>query len=132
MGLTTTLARGGFAAGIYTTNEPPACKYIAEHCAARVIVVEGQKQLDKILAIRAELPKLVAIVMYSGDVKPGTNDGLGEGQAKVYSWAEFMTLGKDVPDADVEARIADQKPGHCCTLIYTSGTTGNPKAGGGV
>jgi long-subunit acyl-CoA synthetase (AMP-forming) len=62
------IAAGGFAAGIYTTNEPPACKFIAEHCAARVIVVEGQKQLDKILAIRAELPKLVAIVMYSGDV----------------------------------------------------------------
>ena len=58
----------------------------------------------------------------------GINDGKGEGEAKVYSWAEFMTLGADVPDATVAARIADQKPGHCCTLIYTSGTTGNPKA----
>ena len=122
------IAAGGFAAGIYTTNEPPACKYIAEHCAARVIVVEGQKQLDKILAIRAELPKLVAIVMYSGEPKAGINDGLGEGQAKVYSWSEFMALGKDVADSVVEERIASQKPGHCCTLIYTSGTTGNPKA----
>ena len=28
----------------------------------------------------------------------------------------------------MEARIADQQPGHCCTLIYTSGTTGDPKA----
>jgi len=122
------VAAGGFAAGIYITNEPPACKFIAEHCAARVIVVDGQKQLDKILAIRAELPNLVAIVMYNGDVARGVNDGLGDGQAKVYSWEQFMALGADVPDATVEARIADQQPGHCCTLIYTSGTTGDPKA----
>merc|ERR1711966_145060 len=33
-----------------------------------------------------------------------------------------------VSDAEVEARMADQKPGHCSTLIYTSGTTGDPKA----
>ena len=122
------IAAGGFAAGIYTTNEPPACKYIVEHCSARVVVVEGQKQLDKILAIRAELPKLKAIVVYGGDFDKSANDGVGEGQAKVYGWKEFMDLGEKISDAQVEARIADQKPGHCCTLIYTSGTTGNPKA----
>ncbi len=55
------IAAGGFAAGIYTTNEPPACKYIVDHCNARVIVVEGQKQLDKILAIRAEPTRRTAI-----------------------------------------------------------------------
>jgi long-subunit acyl-CoA synthetase (AMP-forming) len=48
---------------------------------------------------------------------------------KVYSWDAFMKLGADVPDATLAARIADQKPGHCCTLVYTSGTTGNPKVG---
>eukprot|EP00227_Mantoniella_beaufortii_P011486 CAMPEP_0197602944 /NCGR_PEP_ID=MMETSP1326-20131121/38221_1 /TAXON_ID=1155430 /ORGANISM="Genus nov. species nov., Strain RCC2288" /LENGTH=658 /DNA_ID=CAMNT_0043170385 /DNA_START=73 /DNA_END=2049 /DNA_ORIENTATION=- len=123
------IAAGGFAAGIYTTNEPPACKFIAEHCSARVIVVDGTKQLDKILAVAHELPKLVAIVVYGPDgVKAGVNDGKGEGEAKVYSWDQFMALGADVPDATVAARIADQKAGHCCTLIYTSGTTGNPKA----
>ena len=122
------IAAGGFAAGIYTTNEPPACKYIVDHCNARVIVVEGQKQLDKILAIRAELPKLAAIVVYGGDFDKSANDGVGPGTAKVYGWKEFMTLGESVSDAELQARIDDQKPGHCCTLIYTSGTTGNPKA----
>ena len=91
-------------------------------------MVEGQKQLDKILAIRAELPKLKAIVVLGGDFDKSANDGVGEGQAKVYGWKEFMDLGEKISDAQVEARIADQKPGHCCTLIYTSGTTGNPKA----
>jgi hypothetical protein len=53
-----------------------------------------------------------------GSVAEGANDGLGEGQAKVYSWAEFMTLGKDVPDATVAARIADQKPGRVGTFHH--------------
>ena len=122
------IAAGGFAAGIYTTNEPPACKYIVDHCNARVVVVEGQKQLDKILAIRAELPKLAAIVVYGGDFDKSANDGVGPGTAKVYGWDEFMTLGEKISDADLQSRIDDQQPGHCCTLIYTSGTTGNPKA----
>jgi len=122
------IAAGGFAAGIYTTNEPPACKYIVDHCKARVIVVEGQKQLDKILAIRAELPKLAAIVVYGGEFNKSANDGVGPGTAKVYGWDDFLVLGDNTSDADLQARMDDQKPGHCCTLIYASGTTGNPKA----
>ena len=59
------IAAGGFAAGIYTTNEPDACKYILKHSNARIVVVDGQKQLDKILKIRGDLPKLVAIVVWA-------------------------------------------------------------------
>ena len=122
------IAAGGFAAGIYTTNNPEQCQYIADHCKARVIVVEGQKQLDKILEVRSSLKELVAIVVYGGAFDKSCNDGLGPKEAKVYSWDDFMGLGKDVSDADLQARIDAQKPGECCTLIYTSGTTGNPKA----
>lgn len=42
-------------------------------------------------------------------------------------WAEFMKLGENVPDAELDALIDSQKANECCTLIYTSGTTGNPK-----
>lgn len=38
-----------------------------------------------------------------------------------------MELGRDEPDAPLDAIIAGQKPNQCCTLIYTSGTTGQPK-----
>ncbi|TMS20272.1 Long-chain-fatty-acid--CoA ligase ACSBG2 [Larimichthys crocea] len=40
---------GGFAVGIYTTNSPEACQYVAENCKANIIVVENHKQLQKIL-----------------------------------------------------------------------------------
>ncbi len=42
----------GLATGIYTTNNPEACQYVAHNCKANVIVVEDQTQLDKILQVR--------------------------------------------------------------------------------
>ncbi|XP_077440942.1 long-chain-fatty-acid--CoA ligase ACSBG2 isoform X2 [Vanacampus margaritifer] len=110
---------GGFAVGIYTTNSPEACQYVAENCRANVIVVENHKQLQKILQVQDNLPHLKAIVQYKGSLK--------EERPNVYDWATFLKLGCDVPDATLDEVIACQKPNQCCTLIYTSGTTGQPK-----
>lgn len=44
----------GFAVGIYTTNSPEACQYVADNCKANIIVVENHKQLQKILQVRSE------------------------------------------------------------------------------
>ncbi|XP_030594325.1 long-chain-fatty-acid--CoA ligase ACSBG2-like isoform X2 [Archocentrus centrarchus] len=110
---------GGLAAGIYTTNSPEACQYVAANCEANILVVENQKQLDKILQVKDHLPHLKAIVQYKG-----------EPQQKVpflYSWEEFMKLGEDVPNEQLNAVIDSLRANECCTLIYTSGTTGNPK-----
>ena len=41
----------GLAAGIYATNNAEACHFVADNCKANVIVVENQKQLDKILEV---------------------------------------------------------------------------------
>lgn len=40
---------------------------------------------------------------------------------------EFMELGNEVQDGELDALIESQKPNQCCVLIYTSGTTGKPK-----
>lgn len=45
------LCHRGLAAGIYTTNSAEACQYVAANCEANVLVVENQKQLDKILQV---------------------------------------------------------------------------------
>lgn len=47
----------GFAAGIYTTNSPEACRYVADNCKANIIVVENHKQLQKILQVRPRINK---------------------------------------------------------------------------
>ncbi|XP_073688870.1 long-chain-fatty-acid--CoA ligase ACSBG2-like [Garra rufa] len=110
---------GGLATGIYTTNSPEACQYVAENCEANVLVVENNKQLIKILQVRDQLPHLKAIVQYK--------DELEQKLPNVYTWAEFMKLGESVPDSELDTVIDSQKANDCCTLIYTSGTTGNPK-----
>uniref|UniRef100_A0A3Q3J2S7 long-chain-fatty-acid--CoA ligase n=1 Tax=Monopterus albus TaxID=43700 RepID=A0A3Q3J2S7_MONAL len=106
---------GGLAAGIYTTNSAEACQYVAANCEANVFVVENQKQLDKIL----QLPHLKAIVQYKGELQKKA--------PFLYTWAEFMKLGEDVPDEQLNTVIDSLRANECCTLIYTSGTTGNPK-----
>ena len=42
-------------------------------------------------------------------------------------WAEFMKLGEDVPEEQLDAVINSLRANESCSLIYTSGTTGNPK-----
>ncbi|XP_068167079.1 long-chain-fatty-acid--CoA ligase ACSBG2-like [Antennarius striatus] len=110
---------GGLATGIYTTNSPEACQYVASNCEANILVVENQKQLDKILQVKDQLPHLKAIVQYKGEVQ--------QKEPFLYTWEEFMKLGEDVPEEQLDAVIDSLRANECCTLIYTSGTTGNPK-----
>lgn len=120
-----TIAAGGISAGIYATNNADACKYISIHSKAKVIVLDGNKQLEKYAVIASELSDLKAIVFY------GTETINEEFKSKisvpVYTFKEFQELGNDVSDDDLKARIEPQKPNQICTLIYTSGTTGKIK-----
>ncbi|TNN40386.1 Long-chain-fatty-acid--CoA ligase ACSBG2 [Liparis tanakae] len=109
----------GLAVGIYTTNSPEACQYVADNSKANILVVENHKQLQKILQVEDRLPHLKAIVQYK--------DALKEKRPNLYSWAEFLDLGRGEPDEPLDAIVSSQKPNQCCALIYTSGTTGQPK-----
>ncbi|XP_048584114.1 long-chain-fatty-acid--CoA ligase ACSBG2 isoform X2 [Nematostella vectensis] len=110
---------GGFAVGIYTTNSPEACHFVADNCNANVIVVENKAQLSKILKVWDRLPHLKAVVQYTGEVE-GKHEN-------VYNWNQFLELGKTVADRVLQERMSQLVANRCCTLIYTSGTTGAPK-----
>ena len=109
---------GGCPAGIYTTNSPEQCQYVASHSESQIAVVENREQLDKFKKVRDQMPELKALVMMYGD----------DDADDVHSWQEFLKLGEGVSDEDLDARIKAQKPDDACTYIYTSGTTGDPKA----
>lgn len=115
---------GGIAAGIYTTNNPESCKYVSEHSEAIVVVCDGLDQLKKFTDISKKLKHLKALVVYNVETVPEDLTFA----VPVYTFSDFLTLGKDIADDVLNARMEAQKPGNCCTLIYTSGTTGNPKA----
>ncbi|KAJ1212737.1 hypothetical protein NDU88_000386 [Pleurodeles waltl] len=110
---------GGIPAGIYTTSSADACQYVASNSEANILVVEDDYQLKKILQAQDQLPHLKAIIQY--------NDDLKEERPNLYTWTEFMQLGSDIPDSELDDIITSQHVNQCCTLIYTSGTTGTPK-----
>lgn len=117
---------GCIAAGIYATNLSDACRYISDHSKAEVVVVDGNKQLEKYALIKpAELPVLKYIVVYGEPIDAKLKRKC---KFEVLSWEAFMDMGSEVSDEKIEARQRDIKPGNCSTLIYTSGTTGPPKA----
>ncbi|XP_061528355.1 long-chain-fatty-acid--CoA ligase ACSBG2-like [Phycodurus eques] len=110
---------GGLATGIYATNGPQACCHVASDSQANILVVENQQQLDKILQVKDQLPHLKAIVQYKGELK--------QKLPSLYTWAEFMRLGEDVPEKDLDDSIARLRANECSTVIFTSGSTGAPK-----
>lgn len=108
---------GGLATGIYPTNSADACQYVLANCRANLVVVEDNKQLSKILAIRANLPNLLHIIQYTGEPT----------EAGVLSWSQLLDIGKGEKEVELDNRLEKLSPNLCCHLVYTSGTTGPPK-----
>jgi long-subunit acyl-CoA synthetase (AMP-forming) len=114
---------GAVPAGIYTTSTPEQLRYITDHCEAKVAFADTAEQVDKFVAEQSRIPKLEAVVQMLGVPKAAQ-----QGRLRILSWDDLLKLGEATPEAELEARIAAQKPDDMCTLIYTSGTTGDPKA----
>ncbi len=109
---------GAVTVGIYPTNLPPDCAYIINHCDAEVIFVENQDQLNKILQVRQDAPRLRQIIIF---------DGASAADGSVLSFAEFLRQGENIPDAEFAARTKALRLDDLASLVYTSGTTGVPK-----
>src|SRR5574341_299649 len=118
------LAAGCVTVGIYATSSPEQVQYILEHSGARVIIVEGEEQLDKLLEVRRSLPRLERIVVMD-------SEGLRTfADPQVMMFGEFLRLGEQHDrqhPGTVEDRMAAIRSDDLAVLIYTSGTTGPPK-----
>lgn len=114
---------GAVPAGIYTTNSPEQVRYITDHCEAKVSFADTAQQVDKFVAEQDRMPRLEVVVQMLG--RPTEEK---RGRLRIFAWEDFLKLGDEVPESELDARIKAQKPDDVCTLIYTSGTTGDPKA----
>jgi long-subunit acyl-CoA synthetase (AMP-forming) len=115
---------GAMPAGIYTTNSPEQVRYITTHCEAKVAFADTAEQVAKFVAEADRTPLLEVVVQMLG--RPA--EAAGGNKLRVLAWEDFLAIGDGVPEAELDARTAAQKPDDVCTLIYTSGTTGDPKA----
>jgi long-chain acyl-CoA synthetase len=109
------LSIGATVVPIYQTNSPEECRYVLENSDSKVVVVEDAEQLEKVRAVRDQLPKLEQIVMMTGSAEDAI------------SMDELAAKGGGGDDATWEALYNAVTPQDICTFIYTSGTTGPPK-----
>ena len=118
-----TQALGGIPLTLYQDAPAEELVYVLEHAEAQIVVAEDQEQVDKILAIRARLPKL-RLVVYDD-----TRGMFHYRDDKLRSFEALVALGREFGQKNnghFEAEIAKGAPGDVALLCYTSGTTGRP------
>ncbi len=113
---------GCVANGIYPTDAPSQVQYLCADSATELIFVEDDEQLDKVLEVREQLPRLRWIVVFD-------TQGLEEFRdPMVLSLDELRARGcaHALPQR-FDERLAAVQPEDLAILVYTSGTTGKPK-----
>jgi long-chain acyl-CoA synthetase len=119
-----TQALGGVPVPLYQDSIEKELAYIVDHAEARFAIVEDQEQVDKLLNLRPQCPKLEVIVY---------DDPRG---LRTYSEPNLMSLeelcerGRKFEQNQpgyVDDEVAKGGPADTAIICYTSGTTGAPK-----
>jgi long-chain acyl-CoA synthetase len=114
---------GGATCGVYPTSSPEQVQYVLRHSEARLIFVDNDEQLDKVLAL-VGATAVERIVVWDAKGLWGFADD------RVVFFEDFIKQGLSFAQAHpgaVAERLAAIGPDDTAMIIYTSGTTGPPK-----
>lgn len=98
--------------------------YIIDHSDAKLMVGEGQEEVDKFLQIKGKCPKLQKMIWDDPKGMRAYDDPM------LISLREVMKIGEEVDKREpglFEDTIQKGKGDDLCLLFYTSGTTALPK-----
>ena len=107
-----TLKAGAVTVPMFSTLTAAQVGYILKDSGSKIICVSTDKQLEKIVSIRDEVPTLEQVIVFD-PIEGETPEGVSQFQAV----------------CELEGEAADAAPNEddIATIIYTSGTTGDPK-----
>lgn len=111
----------GATTTLYASTIPEECAFILGDSGARIVFVENEEQLERLLGIRDQIPTVERVVTFDGT---SGHDGW------VMTLDELERLGQSWNMENpglYEEGVASLQPQHLATVLYTSGTTGRPK-----
>ena len=110
--------------GVYPTNVAEQCLYVLKNSDSSMVVCKDQEQVDKILEIKARLPRLKHIIVIDMKGLRNYKDPM------IISFEEVENLGiaRHRKDREAFERMVEAvEPDDVGVMVYTSGTTGKPK-----
>lgn len=116
---------GAVAIGVYPTSPANEVGYVLEHSDAEIIVCEDQEQVDKVLEVRDQLPRLKKIIVVE---KKGMRAYPGDIVVSFDAVEEVGAADRKADPGLVDACLERQTADDIALMIYTSGSTGKPKA----
>jgi long-chain acyl-CoA synthetase len=112
---------GAVTVGIYPTSPAAEVEYLLSHSEAVVLVAEDEEQVDKVLEVRKNLPRLRTIVVIDPRGVKQLDDPM------IVTLAELESLGAEHDIDAWTASVGEQGSDELAIIVYTSGTTGPPK-----
>lgn len=117
-------ALGGLAVPVYQDAIATELAFVLNHAEVSIIVAEDQEQVDKILALRHELPMLKWIIFDNSRGMAGYSDPMLKPFEEIQAAGrKFMAEHSAYFEQELMAGTADD----VAMIAYTSGTTGQPK-----
>lgn len=110
--------------GIYPTDVAQQVKYILENSESAFVVARDQEQVDKVLEVKDQIPRLKKIIVVDMKGLRRYRDPI------IMSFNEVEALGSELHDRQPELfedMVRATRPDDVSIIVYTSGTTGPPK-----